>query len=68
MLSFIKRTIRKEEPLRLLRPTSRKRHTVRYEGPNGTVYETYRSLIDAELAVRTHRKSSAKHPVYLQIG
>lgn len=54
--------------LRLPRPIPRGRYELRYEGPNGTIYEYYRSLLDAELAVKEHRKSSAKHPVYLQIG
>lgn len=54
--------------LRLPRPISRKQIVVRYESPNGTIYDTYRSLLDAELAVKEHRKSSAKHPVYLTIG
>jgi hypothetical protein len=54
--------------LRLPRPISRKLITVRYESPNGTVYDTYRSLLDAELAVKEHLKSSEKHPVYLTIG
>ena len=53
--------------LRLSRPSSRGRYELRHEGPNGTIYEYYREQLEAELKLKEYRKSSEKHPVYLQI-